>query len=335
MMPSATHTDDYPEDRFDVLDDDLWLNHLHENGYVVLSRIMDADQLSTARNCIWNDIETGAPNVKRNDPRTWHAWPLDRRGFMLQGGVAHGLGAWGVRSLPKVRCAFEQIWGTAELIVSMDAVIAWRPWWIGCAETEGWRPRTEGLHLDQNPFDKPGRCSVQGMVSLYDVTNETGGLEVVPESHHAKAKRELKERCPHLAGAGDWCPGLADLYPKEGGGGGYEPRLVMAAAGDLILWDSRCVHGGAIGTGKIRTASAGTAELARLAVPVCMTPRAWATEHVLDLRRQAFARGQVLTHWPHEIEGAGAHTSLEHDDESGTAVVPQPIPLTNAQQALL
>ena len=32
----------------------------------------------------------------------------------------------------------------------------------------------EGLHLDQNPFAKPDRCCVQGMVPLLDVTEASG-----------------------------------------------------------------------------------------------------------------------------------------------------------------
>ena len=62
----------------------------------------------------------------------------------------HSEGAWYLRGLPKLRQVFAQIWVTDDLIVSMDSTIVWRPWWID----ERWRPVTEGLHLDQNPFQK-------------------------------------------------------------------------------------------------------------------------------------------------------------------------------------
>ena len=43
-----------------------------------------------------------------------------------RGSLAQGAGAWAVRGLAPVRRAFAAVWGTAELIVSMDALIIWR-----------------------------------------------------------------------------------------------------------------------------------------------------------------------------------------------------------------
>ena len=37
--------------------------------------------------------------------------------------------------------------------------------------------------MDQNPKFKQGKHCVQGMVVLYDVNEETGGLAVVPGSN--------------------------------------------------------------------------------------------------------------------------------------------------------
>lgn len=56
------------------------------------------------------------------------------------------------------------------------------------ADVIGDVPRTEGLHMDQNPWAKPGRECFQGMLPLYDVTHEIGGLQVVPKSHLAERK---------------------------------------------------------------------------------------------------------------------------------------------------
>jgi hypothetical protein len=132
-------------DRFDVLDD-RWLQHLHEKGYVVISEVMSIEQLVSTRSQIWDGIEATSPGVSRTDAQSWHQWQLDRRGFLLQSSVTQGAGVWGVRSLPKIRSVFEQIWGTPALIVSMDAVIAWRPWWDGDGDgdTVGTAPKTGG-----------------------------------------------------------------------------------------------------------------------------------------------------------------------------------------------
>merc|ERR1711865_925004 len=100
------------------------------------------------------------------------------------------------------------------------------------------RPRTEGLHLDQSPFHKPNLETIQGMVPLLPVTLVTGGLVVVPESHlmtGVTGKKALKERYPHLKGAGDWCP-----LPKQDMS--YQHQLLLEAeAGDLILWGENLV----------------------------------------------------------------------------------------------
>ena len=104
---------------------------------------------------------------------------------------------------------------------------------------------------------------------------------------------------------------------------------MTASAGDLILWDSRTVHGGKVGAGPAGSGGAETAELARLSVTVCMTPRAWASDQVLEIRRNAFASGQVLTHWPHEPPGTGANAVRAAGSDY------TPITLTEQQRALL
>lgn len=77
----------------------------------------------------------------------------------------------------------------------------------------------------------------------------------------------------------------------------FSPRqdsiLLLASPGDLLLWDSRTIHGGLVGSGRAVAASAACpaaaaeaeAELARMAVTVAMVPRSRASEEVLRKRR--------------------------------------------------
>ncbi len=138
----------------------------------------------------------------------------------------------------------------------------------------------------------------------------------------------------------------------------------MARAGDLILWDSRTVHGGKVGTGlPVPADLAGAAvSLPRLTQTVyvgarahpfsalcllclstitlrslpsvvvvvaalysCMTPRARASAEVLTARREGFARGAGFTHVPHE----------GHVSKKGPAGFQQTVVLTAEQAALL
>jgi len=82
-----------------------------------------------------------------------------------------------------------------------------------------------------------------GMVPLLPVTRETGGLEIVPCSHEGPKKEALKERYPGWRRHHDFC-----VLGKEDPLQTQERLLLLAEPGDLILWDSRTVHGGRVGT---------------------------------------------------------------------------------------
>lgn len=270
---------------FDLENDAEWLSHLREQGFCVIRGAAGKADVEEATALLWRDIEA-AYGAKRGDPETWKTWRLGVSG--LVGDFAQSAGAWHVRGLPRVKSAFQRIWKAEDLIVSMDAIIAWRPWELN----KSWRPQTEGLHLDQCPFNKPGLDCVQGMMPLLDVTPQIGGLEVVPCSHLEQAKADYVQRYPKR---GDWCP-LYDDDPNQGRG-----VLLCCAAGDLVLWDSRLVHGGIVGSGVDgEAAEEGERELARLTVTVAMTPRERASENVQRLRRVGFQAGESFNHCPHE-----------------------------------
>lgn len=290
--------------RFDP-GDPAWRSHLAEQGFCVIIGVADQHQVSTARALFWDEIEASNPTVRRDDAETWRARPHgddsstpDHKRWMLSstglvsGSIAQGAGAWHVRGLPLVKQAFAQIWEDEDLIVSMDCALIWRPW-AGRNDC-GAIPRTEGLHLDQNPYSKPELECVQGMVPLYGVTPGTGGLAVVPKSHSDKDK----DWCKRFAGWGDWCP-LPQDDPMQG-----TEQLVVAAAGDLILWDGRTVHGGVVGHGEDTTAPDGTPELVRLTQTVSMVPRSRASEACLKARRDGFEAGITFNHSPHESGGS-------------------------------
>jgi hypothetical protein len=300
---------------FDLADDANWLEHLKSHGFVVIRGVATAEQVDVAKDMLWDGIRDRSSHVIRDDPDTWN-FPLHVAGIVPW--LAQSAGAWAVRGWPGVKQAFARVWETDDLIVSMDAVLLWRPWWL----QDTWRPSTEGLHLDQNPFNKPGMECVQGMVPLLPVNDVSGGLMVVPDSHLDAAKDEFKRLHPQMRNSGDWCP-CDDEDLKE------KALLLHAEPGDLILWDARTVHGGLVGNGKCQKAQGVPAELARLSVAVAMTPRLWASDFVLQRRREGFRKGESFNHVPHE-----SGTS------NGTVRAPvrrgfRPPVLSDSQQALL
>jgi hypothetical protein len=80
----------------------------------------------------------------------------------------------------------------------------------------------------------------------------------------------------------------------------FAGELIEAEPGDLILWDSRALHGAFVGRGlKVQTGKkAGIPELARLSMAVCMLPLDKATPEQLQIRRNMVAKGCTTTHWP-------------------------------------
>eukprot|EP00930_Biecheleria_cincta_P089874 TRINITY_DN79205_c0_g1_i1.p1 TRINITY_DN79205_c0_g1~~TRINITY_DN79205_c0_g1_i1.p1 ORF type:complete len:331 (-),score=43.23 TRINITY_DN79205_c0_g1_i1:43-1035(-) len=295
---------------FDLSDERNWSAHLRRHGFVVIRGIATAEQVNDAKDLLWDAICERFGHAVRDDPNTWN-FPLNCSGIVPW--LAQSAGSWAVRGWPGVKQAFSHIWETDDLLVSMDCVLLWKPWWL----KNEWRPTTEGLHLDQNPFNKADLECIQGMVPLLPVSDASGGLQVVPDSHLDEAKAEFKRTHPHMRSSGDWCP-CDDEDLKQ------RALLLHAMPGDLILWDARTVHGGRVGSGKT-----GQTELARLSVAVAMTPRSWASDFVLERRRQGFKRGESFNHVPHE-----SGTS------SGTVRAPvrrnfKPPALTDAQLALL
>ena len=105
--------------------------------------------------------------------------------------------------------------------------------------------------------------------------------------------------------------------------------LLLACAGDLILWDSRTVHGGLVGSGDAPSGESPEVELARLSVTVAMTPRKLANDEVQRLRHEGFKARESFNHCPHEA-GTSSGTIRRKLPRACTRVK-----LNEAQQALL
>lgn len=117
------------------------------------------------------------------------------------------------------------------------------------------------------------------MMPFYEVNKYVGGLEVIPDTSNDKHQEDMIARYPRLAySKHDFAP-LNSKDPLQGKG-----QLVRANPGDLILWDSRTIHGGVVGEGygADQECPLGESDLARLSFTICMTPKAWATQEVLQ-----------------------------------------------------
>jgi len=299
--------------RFPVTATEKWLSYLEENGYVVLAGVADPEAVSKAKSLMWDFLESvPETKVKRRDPSTWgkeSGWlPSQGNGLLGGQGYEHSAFSWHTRLLPEVKQAFEAIWDCKDLLVSFDGGNVFRPW----ATKPEWRTEGGWWHVDQNAFlpGKDGRVCVQGLVTFTDATPATGGLCIIPGSH-----REHKELCQRAYSERLSC----DFVPVQPGDPALQPgrRLVCAKAGDLLLWDSRCVHcntpgkietesedgsAGDIGSRDVDSTTGASVEedLLRVVGYICMTPASWAPDGVLANRKDAFINNIGTNHWPHE-----------------------------------
>jgi ectoine hydroxylase-related dioxygenase (phytanoyl-CoA dioxygenase family) len=290
--PTASDEQTRKPYHFRIEDEYEWRSYLKSHGYVVIKQVASLEQVSKCIGKFWDHFERKYPGVYRNDPNTWEQWPISSHGIITDGSIIHCEAAWTIRTLAKVRNIFATIWETNDLLVSFDSSIIWLP---------RYPHHTEGLHLDQNPFDNTifklsddiSQSIVQSMVPLYDVTEQSGGLEVVPESHLPSFQNHIKLHFPRFQRRSNNFCALGEEGSKLYG---ENAILIEAQAGDLILWDSRLLHGGKVGNQEIDCD-----HLVRLSQTVCMTPRKYATETVLRSRKNAVLRGIGCNHVPHEF----------------------------------
>lgn len=99
------------------------------------------------------------------------------------------------------------------------------------------------------------------------------------------------------------------------------PRLIKCKAGDLIVWDSRCIHCNTPAQTDARktTKSTNSFGLLRLVTYICMSPASMfvpdtdGCETLEDFRRkrEEFVRRRITcTHWPLELVGSRTFLAL-------------------------
>jgi ectoine hydroxylase-related dioxygenase (phytanoyl-CoA dioxygenase family) len=155
---------------------------------------------------------------------------------------------------------FASIWDEEpkKMLCSFDGANVFVPWHrTGLEEYKtngGW------FHVDQGD-SKRGKHCVQGLLTLYDADDSTGGLNVIPGSH--LYHDEMMKECPMKSG--DFVSIPIDNPILHG-----TRKLVTGKAGDLILWDSRTIH---CSSPALRTPETSTDELLRAVAYICMTPQ--------------------------------------------------------------
>jgi len=148
------------------------------------------------------------------------------------------------------------------------------------------------------------------------VTPQSGGLQVVPDTNNDATQTYLQQQYPNSAASGDWL----QLHPRDRFIG--KGVLLKAEPGDMILWDSRTLHGGLVGTGE----NLPNDYFARLSLTVCMAPSTKAKDSIIKNRKLAVEKGWALTHWPYEFRKSGMGNSDARNIKNFTYKMPNLTP---------
>ena len=222
---------------------------------------------------------------------------------------AHGIGQsdllWSVRSNRRVKQVYSQIWKNQTLLVSFDGCGVFRDWRYNPA----WKTKGGWNHVDQNPISKPGKCCIQGFVSLTNQSDKTGGLIVYPTtlSRYTELADITKDSNDYVK-----VPSSHPIMNQ-----GQTPgKLVHCQAGDLVLWDSRTVHCNSPATAIEERREGEPVDLLRIVAYVSMSPCDFVHDQTMDefreKRRQLVEESCTLTHWSTELAMAGKTFSKTH-----------------------
>lgn len=309
---------------------------LQEKGYAVVPGIFTADQCTEALDKFWQVLTT-ASGGRIQRPRSaadWAKfkkggnWPSEMHGILANGEWAHLPMVRSMRTEnPRACYVFMRLYGCqvhelkqANDRVNFQAPAEWMPHSLKKVpkaqlgiEDASW------LHCDQALL-KTGRHCIQGLLTLTPATQPgDASLELLPYSHllHPHLESLIGRELTPSQAKENWLKFSDEEKQRMNrvirfvGDDNSEHALfdrfisVEAAAGSLVLWDSRTLHQG----GSIR-AHAGAPRLdptrPRFVVYICMQPIWGGVENLADKQRKkmqtSFEKRRATSHWP----GAGS-----------------------------
>lgn len=197
-----------------VLSSDDWL-FWEEHGYIIIPGAITPEQCMATEALIWEYM-----CMEKNDPSSWYNEHKDRQGIMLQLFQHPVLEA--NRQSPRIRKAYEELWGHTDLWVNTDRV-GFNP-----PETVQWKFPGPDLHWDVS-LVLPIPFGLQGILYITDTEAEQGAFTLVPGFHN-RIDNWIHQLPP---GAN---PRNEDLHALGS-------KALAGKAGDFIIWHQALPHG--------------------------------------------------------------------------------------------
>jgi len=221
-----------------------YAEYFDEHGFCVIYGIIDSDTIESRISEIWEHPSLlGNEMIKRDDPSTWNSdcgWYTDDVGFLdMNGGYSETELEyyWKVRLNPDLVDVFKTI-HMEDVLLTMDRVGIMRP-------TKGvslngrlvdkpeWRTIPSWLHLDSDPWERREKAKLQGLVTLTEQTETSGGFCCIPGFHKRTeewARNHRKTRSGDIYYFDKSCEEQKMI------------KRLRAPAGSLIIWNGETPH---------------------------------------------------------------------------------------------
>lgn len=202
--------------------EDLTVNVLSEqdlefwnrNGYVVVKNAISKEDCEATQKAIWEYLK-----MNPNEKESWYKRHEEQKGLMLNFSDHETLNR--NRFSPKVKKAYEQLYGTTNIYKTIDKVSFNPP------ETDHFTFLGSPLHWDMS-LKKPLTYGLQGLFYLTECRENDGAFHCVPGFHN-QIDEWLDELEPHE-------------NPREKALKTLQPKPITGDAGDFIIWHNALPH---------------------------------------------------------------------------------------------
>jgi ectoine hydroxylase-related dioxygenase (phytanoyl-CoA dioxygenase family) len=185
-----------------------------QNGYVIIKEAISKQDCEDTQKAIWDFLQ-----MNPEEKETWYKKHEEQRGMMLTFSDHETLNR--NRLSPKIKKAYEQLYGTNKIYKIIDKVSFNPP------ETDHYRFRGSKLHWDVS-LKPPIPFELQGLLYLTDCGPDDGAFHCVPGFHN------------HIE---SWLNNLAEgENPREKALETLQPIPILGNAGDFIIWHKALPH---------------------------------------------------------------------------------------------